>query len=156
MPTPITEAARRLSDLLEKHPEMLPYARLASAGDVADLGKKLDGIIDLLQRIANEQARLADSADRPRAACVERVPFPETGQVEVEHIPGVLTTIRATLQPGMSLTLPPVPVEKPVTAEQADQIIKIMAGIDSRLVAMVGGGEELKAMLGRFVANRSC
>jgi len=132
MATPITEAARRLSELLEKHPELSAYKFPASAGDMDALGKKLDGIIALLQRLANEQARIAHVAD-----------MPEPGQVVMEHIPDLVTTIRATLAPGMSLTLPPVPVEKPVTAEQADQIIKLMASIDSRLA---GDGEGLKAL----------
>ena len=44
-------AKSRLAELLEKHPEMADHTRPATAGDVADLGKKLDEIAELLRRL---------------------------------------------------------------------------------------------------------
>lgn len=46
----LTAAKARLAELLEKHPEMRPYTLPATAGDIAELGKKLDEIADLLRR----------------------------------------------------------------------------------------------------------
>lgn len=125
-------AKDHLAELLEKHPELRPHMLPASAGDIAALGKKLDEIAGLLRRLTNELAHKADAAH-----------MPEPGHVVMDHISGAATSIRASLLPGMSLTLPPVPTDNPATAEQADQIIKLMTSIDSRLA---GDGEELKAL----------
>lgn len=95
-----TAAEEDLHDLLTKQPELRAYMLPATAGDIADLGKKLDEIADLLRRLTNEQGRIADAAH-----------MPEPGHVVVDHIPGVATSIRATLLPGMALTLPPMPDE---------------------------------------------
>ena len=46
----VAAARTRLAELLDKHPEMRPYTLPATAGDIADLGKKLDEIADLLRR----------------------------------------------------------------------------------------------------------
>lgn len=46
----LTAPNDRLAELLEKHPEMGPYTLPATAGDIAELGKKLDEIADLLRR----------------------------------------------------------------------------------------------------------
>lgn len=139
----LTAAKARLAELLEKHPEMRPYTLPATAGDMDAIGKKLDGIVELLQRIANEQARIAEALARRTAGEAERAPFPEAGQVEVEHIPGVVTTIRATLQPGMSLTLPPMPDED--------------GGREThrKLGRLLTGQRKALGMMKRFVANGS-
>lgn len=69
--------------------------------------------------------------------------MPEPGHVVMEHIPGVVTTIRATLLPGMSLTLPPVPAEMPVTADHVKQFIDLLTRIDERLVGLRSDGDRL-------------
>jgi hypothetical protein len=55
----ITEAARRLDDLLEKQPELSAYKFPASAGDMDALGKKLDEIAELLRRLVGDAEEFA-------------------------------------------------------------------------------------------------
>lgn len=50
-------AAARLSDLLEKHPDLSAYKFPASAGDIAELGKKLDEIAASLKELNGLLAR---------------------------------------------------------------------------------------------------
>ena len=58
---PVADARARLSETLEKHPEMAAYTRPASAGDMDALGKKLDGIAASLKEISGLLARLVQN-----------------------------------------------------------------------------------------------
>lgn len=58
---PVAEARGRLSDLLEKHPEMAAYTRPASEGSVRDVLTKLDEIAGLLRSALSAHADEADA-----------------------------------------------------------------------------------------------
>lgn len=49
--SPVAAAEGRLAELVAKHPELSAYTRPATAGDIAELGKKLDEIAELLRRL---------------------------------------------------------------------------------------------------------
>ena len=51
---------KRLDETLEKHPELEAYTRPATAGDIADLGKKLDEIAALLRQLVGNTSEVAE------------------------------------------------------------------------------------------------
>lgn len=53
-------AAARLAEQLEKHPDLRPYTLPATAGDIAELGKKLDEIAGLLRQAVGNTSEVAE------------------------------------------------------------------------------------------------
>jgi len=121
-PDRLASTRAHLDDLLEKHPEMLPYTRPASAGDIADLGKKLDEIAGLLRSALSPAEAAALKSLLDRFVAKKRAEPSHKGGVDPDHVPTA-----AELGAAIEMALRPTSTSQSRPASAREAVARLLA-----------------------------